>query len=417
MLKVSNFFSKLLGASQDRLKSTDMKVKRNKSIILWLLVTNFTELVISCVAKPGKTRTRSPRTAFYLHQRVPDIDEFSQGASGKSLGPIKFGSAAYKQLPTNYNPGIVFENIPSRRMSQRCSTALNKLEKLVKGKWPRVKLRVIAAWDKKANHKHDIHSLHYEGRAVDIMTSDRDRSKLGLLAGLAVEAGFDWVRYVKKYRVHASVRADGKRDNNFLGMGCFRSNSTVRLESGQKTTMESLKIGDKVESVNRDGQIIHSEVVMFLDNKPNEKDVLYFVIETDKPQVKLILTKSHLVYVKRQFSSVWRVQFAKWVQKGDFIKVRRDGKMVPARVSRIYVSSQRGAIAPLTNEGNVIVDGALASCYALLEDHEFANSIFWPAKALYRYFPLMLSDKAPKQGVHWYARLLLFLNDYLSILT
>lgn len=84
--------------------------------------------------------------------------------------------------------------------------ALNKLEKIVKETWPSIKLRVIAAWDVETSHRHDSSSLHYEGRAVDITTSDRDRSKLGLLARLAVEAGFDWVKYVQKYRVHASVR-------------------------------------------------------------------------------------------------------------------------------------------------------------------------------------------------------------------
>ena len=210
---------------------------------------------------------------------------------------------------------------------------------------------------------------------------------------------------------------DGKGESNFMGMGCFRSNSTVRLEDGKTATMESLRIGDRVESVDRSGRITYSEVLMFLDNKPKVKDVQYFVIETDKPRVKLLLTKSHLVYVKRQLSDVWRVQFPKLVQKGYFIRVRSEGKMIPARVSRVSVSLERGMIAPLTNEGNIIVDSALASCYALLEDHDFADSIFWPAKVLYKYFPAISSDKKPQEGVHWYARLLLFLNDYLSVLT
>lgn len=87
----------------------------------------------------------------------------------------------------------------------------------MKAKWG-VRLRVIDAYDPDFNensdkkqkqtqkHHHGVHSLHHEGRAVDLTTEDRDKSKYPYLGRMAQEAGFDWVLYATKSYIHASVK-------------------------------------------------------------------------------------------------------------------------------------------------------------------------------------------------------------------
>jgi hypothetical protein len=143
---------------------------------------------------------------FTLHQKFPDEPEAA--ASGPFQAAIKRGTPEFKALVKNVNPDIIFKNEEGKDddqiMTSKLSARVDALAVLVKQEFPGLKLRVTEAWDDSTIHAPT--SRHLEGRAVDITTSDVDRHKLGRLAGLAAEAGFDWVFFENDLHVHASVK-------------------------------------------------------------------------------------------------------------------------------------------------------------------------------------------------------------------
>lgn len=139
-------------------------------------------------------------------QRVPATFEVS--TCGPIAKRIVRGDAEFDQLVQSANAAIVFKDEEGtgadRIMSARLEAGLDALATKVSSEWPGVTLRVTEAWDE--NGEHAGASLHYEGRAADITTSDRDNKRLGRLGRLAVESGLDWVFYENKVHVHVSVR-------------------------------------------------------------------------------------------------------------------------------------------------------------------------------------------------------------------
>ena len=128
--------------------------------------------------------------------------------SGGIERPVTRRQAAFAGLVRADSAHVLFKDEEGtgadRLMSPRLREKVQALGLLVDQQWPGVKLRVTEAWDENAEHGDK--SLHYEGRAADLTTSDRDSRKLGCLASLAVRAGFDWVYFEGSTHVHASVK-------------------------------------------------------------------------------------------------------------------------------------------------------------------------------------------------------------------
>ncbi|XP_076577678.1 sonic hedgehog protein [Chaetodon auriga] len=390
-------------------------------VLVGLICLSLVSSGMGCGPGRGYGRRRHPKklTPLAYKQFIPNVAEKTLGASGRYEGKITRNSERFKELTPNYNTDIIFKDEENtgadRLMTQRCKDKLNSLAISVMNQWPGVKLRVTEGWDEDGHHFEE--SLHYEGRAVDITTSDRDKSKYGTLSRLAVEAGFDWVYYESKAHIHCSVKAE----NSVAAKsgGCFPGSSTVTLQDGTKKPVKDLQTGDRVLAADDDGNPIYTDFIMFIDQDSTTRR-LFYVIETDSGQ-KITLTAAHLLFVGHNSTREERMSaiFASQVQRGQkvFVFDAERSRLEPVTVKRIYTQEHEGSFAPVTVQGTVVVDQVLASCYAVIEDHVLAHWALAPVRLAHWVSSLLFSSQpqvsAQNDGVHWYSKILYQLGTWL----
>lgn len=254
------------------------------------------------------------------------------------------------------------------------------------------------AWDEDGHHPSG--SLHYEGRAVDITTSDRDTKKYGLLAQLAVEAGFDWVYYESKYHVHCSVKAD--HSVAVEKGGCFSGSGLVTMADCMQKPMSCLRPGEKVLSLSESGEVVLSRVLLFL-HLDRERRTTFFIFTSENGK-RMALTPNHLIFAAPNLKlhyHEYEAMFAIKVRTGDYILTTGDNRVLqPSKVVSISLEVRMGVYAPLTEHGNLFVDDVLVSNYASFEDHRLAHWAFWPFRVLFCFFQTVMEENSQRVVVN-----------------
>lgn len=188
--------------------------------------------------------------------------------------------------------------------------------------------------------------------------------------------------------------------------GCFSGESSIQSETRGYVQMKDLHTGEKVLSKTVDGVPVFSEVIMFLD-KNSQKQATFIHIETED-HFSLEITDKHLIYVsKTNYSDDFSSAYAEEVQVGQFVLVSNStNNFIPSKVVALTKKTSSGVYAPLTIEGNIVVDGVLTSCYGVMNNEVIAHAAFAPVRAVHwilQYISYPYAIDTDSEGVHWYA--------------
>ena len=210
--------------------------------------------------------------------------------------------------------------------------------------------------------------------------------------------------------------------------------------------MSELNVGDLVLTVDTNGELVFSPIILDLDTLPNTTDK-FLRIWTSSDQ-SITLSPNHLIYRKQQheeeaiktlhdyskaqlegkygtaeasfdsFSTIFSMD----LKKGDLILVYDGTKDIkPSVVVDVEVMYLEGIYSPLTTQGNIVVDDVLASCYADFDNHALQHFAWAPFRwwqKISELLPGVISSphehgikKEKKIGLHWYAQFLTSLAE------
>ena len=240
--------------------------------------------------------------------------------------------------------------------------------------------------------------------------------------------------------------------------------TTSTIASSQKQ-MRELQLGDQVLAYDlSSGRPTYSPVIAWL-HRDTEHEFEFVRLQLERERGTdadsdsegahtylysfLELTPEHLVYtLERRGTAELRAKFAGDVLPGELFVVLQHDRLTqtlnascPRSVAKVVSVERRrvrrGAYAPLTAAGTLVVDGVLVSCYAAFPNVRLAHAAFAPYRALVRFGELVTSTFGHWLGsdstaiglaysvnasseylypthsrVHWYAQMLIHVLHY-----
>lgn len=163
---------------------------------------------------------------------------------------------------------------------------------------------------------------------------------------------------------------------------CFTADTMVTLANGEQKRMDEIKINDWVMSANR-SNAIYSPVESWVHRMP-EQDAEFLHIHLDGGK-NLKITDKHFIYKTQctkenvalgYYEVNMKSVYAEKVNVGDCLYVHQDGAFVQKKVVKIEKIQERGIYAPMTANGDIIVNDVFASCYNVLNSNIMQNTFF-----------------------------------------
>jgi hypothetical protein len=216
-------------------------------------------------------------------------------------------------------------------------------------------------------------------RTDDDYSIDEDDTSIGQVTFL--KASYDGKKY--KCKIPSN-------DNDDV---CFAGSESLLLESGDRVSIENVKLGDRIQVAAFDGTLQYADVIVIPHEKNNRKTSFIELITADG---SLKVTPSHLVMAGACDNSTnMELTRAVDIPLGSCMATSEGYSQVIAT----HITKGYGVYSVVTSHGDglLLVNGFKASSFAI--NHAVVNAYYHLHRALFVVAPSLVKGMAPVSAV------------------